>query len=108
MPAEKNYFTPFASQSAATAVDSSDIRLGSSDRRRGQPELSRPGRRVADAIVGIDAERWQTISVGRASSDHLSRIGAHGHGSCAESCRRRTAGSNGCTKILVRPKAVFQ
>ena len=84
---------PSVAESLGAAVDPSDFRPRRRDHRRRQLEFPRPGRRTANAVLGIDVERRPAVPARRAASHHLSRAGDHGHSVRAQSGRRRAAGS---------------
>src|SRR5688500_18876926 len=88
-----NHHPPFDPQSAASVIDSGDLRPGGRNRRRGKLELSRLGCRAADAVVGFDVERRPAVSPRRAASHDLSGLGADVYGFGVEYRRRHAAGT---------------
>ena len=73
---------PPLAESFSAALDPSDLRPRRCDHRRRQLEFPRPGRRTANAVLGIDAQRRPSVPACRAASHHLSRAGDHGHSFC--------------------------
>ena len=80
-------FAPSVTQSSGAVVNPSNFRPRRRDHRRRQLEFPGPGRRTADTVLGIDAERRPAISPGRAAPHHLSGAGDHDHGLRAQSRR---------------------
>src|SRR4029453_9784462 len=84
LQARSRYCAALTAESSSSRAYPSHLWIGGSDYRRRQPELLGIGSRTANAILGIDVERWETVSTGRAQPDYLPWDGNHDHGLWAQ------------------------